>query len=269
MKVNQLDIKVEELSLNLERKKVLNSITERFIEGKVTTIIGPNGAGKSTLLKCLAGIYPFSQGDIHINGHSLSCYTLKERAKLIGYVPQSSESIFPLTVMETVLLGRKPYIKWGVKENDLQKVREVLDELELNNLAQSYLDEISGGQRQKAGIARVLAQEAPILLLDEPISALDIRYQFEVLQITRELAMKKNHLIVLVLHDLELAARFSDYIILLHNGKVWDAGTPKKVLTAENLRKVYKVEATIEQSKQGIQIIVDQPIKEGDEKDDD
>ncbi len=238
---------------------MLQSISAHFKQGEVTTIIGPNGAGKTTLLKCLAGVYS-SPGTIFVNDQDLYSYSLKDRAKLIGYVPQASGQQFPLTVMETVLLGRKPYIKWGVQKRDLQIVDDVLVDLELEDLADRYLDEISGGQRQKTGIARALAQEPQILMLDEPISALDIRYQFEVLQLVRSLAIEKGHLVILVLHDLELAARFSDTMLLLKEGKVWGDGTPNQVLTTKSLRDVYGVEAIINQTNLGMKITVERPI---------
>lgn len=244
----------------LGKNQVLQSISGQFKKGEVTTIIGPNGAGKSTLLKCLAGLYR-SEGEIWIDEQKLVDLSLKERAKLISYVPQASEQLFPLTVIETVLLGRRPFIKWGISPKDIQIVHDTLCELEIDGLAQRYLDEISGGQRQKVAIARALVQQAPILMLDEPISALDIRYQYEVLELARKLAVEKNQLVIMVLHDLELAARFSDTILLLHNGKIASTGSPKEIITTENLQEVYGVVARIDETDHGLKVTVEQPIK--------
>lgn len=252
-------IQVHDLSIKFGKNPILHHISAQFEKGQVTTIIGPNGAGKSTLLKCLAGIYPIQKNKVIINNRDMNSFTLKERAKLIGYVPQLNIPSFPLTVLETVLLGRKPHMGWGVSQKDLHVVQSVMEELDINLLADRYLDELSGGQRQKVSIARALAQESTIMMLDEPTSALDLKYQYEVLGLVRKLADEQGKLIILVLHDLELAARFSDRLLLLKDGKEFQTGVPANVITEANLRNVYGVDTEIFETKQGIKISVIAP----------
>jgi iron complex transport system ATP-binding protein len=254
-------IEVTNLSFKRSNKDILVNISTFFQKGNVTTIIGPNGAGKTTLLKCMAGFLKPSKGDITLNGTSLFHIPLKKRARKISYVPQATMPAFPLTVTEMVLHGRRPYVNWGITKKDHAIVSALLTKLEIDHLADRYIDELSGGQKQKAAIARALAQETEIVMLDEPTSALDIRYEFEVLQISRELAKKEGRTVIMVLHDLVLAARFSDSVVLVNDGKTVCHGTPSDVLTQQNLREVYKVDTMIEHRAVGMKISVTAPIK--------
>lgn len=166
--------------------------------------------------------------------------------------------------METVLLGRKPHMRWRVSTHDLQVVEQLLKWLKLERFADRYMDELSGGERQKVLIARALAQEPEILLLDEPTSALDIRHQLEVLELIRGLARQSNMLVVLVLHDLELAARYSDTIHMLHKGKIYASGTPEEVFVAKNMQHVYGVHMFIEPSRHGLKMTALKPVQSGE-----
>jgi iron complex transport system ATP-binding protein len=261
-------IEVKDLSFKRSNKDILVNLSTDFREGEVTAIIGPNGAGKTTLLKCMAGFLKPCEGDVTLNGTCLLEIPLKERARKMSYVPQATLPAFPLTVTEMVLHGRRPYVTWGVTKKDNMIVRNLLNKLQIDHLEASYVDEISGGQKQKAVIARALAQETEIVMLDEPIAALDIRYEYEVLQITRELAEKEGRTVIMVLHDLELAARFSDRVILMNHGEIFCQGTPGEVLTQPHLREVYKVDTVIEKGPAGVKITVVDSLKQGGRKND-
>lgn len=175
-------------------------------------------------------------------------------------MPQSAAEAFPYTVLETVLMGRKPHLKWGVSKKDLAVAGEILRYMRIDQMAGRYLDELSGGQKQKVLLARALAQEPEVLLLDEPTSNLDIRHQLEVLELVKDLAQQHRRTVVLVMHDLNLAARFSDKLVLLRDGRVFAAGRPKRVLTAESIGAVYGVEALVTDSKFGLQVFPLRPV---------
>lgn len=250
---------VKGLSFSYGKKGILNDIHLSLNKGEVISIVGPNGAGKTTLLKCMAGIYQTREDMIFVQGKKISGMPLNKRAQWIGYVPQHAPSGFPLTVIEMVLLGRKPYIRWGVRERDIKIVQYILSFLGIEHMANRYIDELSGGERQKVLLARALAQEPEILMLDEPTSALDIRHQLEVLELMKDLSRTKNHMIVLILHDLEWASRYSDRIIMLKEGTVFDIGHPSEVLTEKNIQDVYGVKVNIQEGEFGCKITAIQP----------
>lgn len=240
-------------------RALLQDVRMELAGGEVIAIVGPNGAGKSTLLKHIAAIIPPEKRKVWIDGQDVREYKPNELARKQGYVPQQTNSGLPLSVLDTVLLGRKPHMQWNVTSRDLAVVEQVLAELGLASFSDRQMEQLSGGERQRVLIARALAQEPDILLLDEPTSALDIRHQLEVLELVCRLAKGKDVLIVLVLHDLELAARYADRVFLMKNGEVAAAGEPEAVFTAENIRDVYGVEAEIERYAHGLKITAVRP----------
>ncbi|PZD95040.1 ABC transporter ATP-binding protein [Paenibacillus sambharensis] len=251
---------IENLFFGYGSTGILRGISLQLAQSQVVSIVGPNGSGKSTLLKCLARIVKPEQGEIRLFGKSLNAYSGGELAKKQGYVPQSTSETFPLSVTDAVLIGRKPHMKWGVSDRDLAIVGHVISFLGLEPLRHNYLNELSGGQRQKVAIARALAQEPEVLMLDEPTSALDIRHQLEVLELLKDLSRKSGSLVILVLHDLELAARYSDQLILMRQGVVHAMGKPEEVLTADHVKEVYGVEAEITEGRLGLQILALHPV---------
>lgn len=255
-----MDLQTVDLAFGYGSKEAIRGISLAFRQGECVSVIGPNGAGKSTLIKCLAAIHKPRKGTVLAGGKPLFALPPKERAKRIGYVPQQTAMTFPLTVTETVLLGRRPYVRWGVSDEDLRIAGRILEDLDLARLADRYVDELSGGERQKVLLARALAQQPGILLLDEPIAALDIRHQLGVLEKVRQLARRDGTLIVMILHDLELASRYSDRIVLMKNGEIYAAGAPDRVLTAEHIRDVYGVETLLEPGAYGMKITAVQPV---------
>ena len=205
--------------------------------GTVLAVVGPNGSGKSSLVKAIAGLCP-ADGSILFDGSPA-------RPTQIGYMPQDIGARAALTVLEVVLLGRLGKLGLRVGPADLAAVQAVLDELGIGALAPRYLAELSGGQRQLAFLAQALACQPPVLLLDEPISALDIRHQLQVLEIVRDLTRARGLATVIVVHDLNAAIRFADDLALLHKGRLVAHGAPDQVLTAQTLKDVFAVEAAV------------------------
>ncbi len=247
-----LKLVINDLSFNYAGNPVLKDVEFIVDSGEVLSIVGPNGSGKSTLLKCINRILKTKQNTVLINGKDASKINFKDLSKLIGYVPQSSTSTFSFTVFDVVLMGRRPYINWNLSDKDTEIVAEVLDYLGIGELAMRHFNELSGGEQQKVVIARALAQQPQTLLLDEPTSSLDIRHQLEILCIVRSLTQNQEHSVIVTMHDLNLASRFSDRLLMLKKGEIFACGTPKEVLTEENIREVYGIESKVSDSFMGI-----------------
>jgi iron complex transport system ATP-binding protein len=218
---------------------VLKNISFELRPHEILAVIGPNGTGKSTLLKCIDGLLKPRKGDILLNGRSTRGMPRREMAEYIGYVPQTPSYIFPFTVLDMVLLGRYPHKKH--KGKNLEKAYEALRLLDMENIAMRNFNEISGGQQQKVTIARAIAQEAEIFLLDEPTSNLDILHQLEVMELLRRFVREYDRSAVISMHDLNLTSRYADTVILLDQGKIVAAGEPFSVLTPENIAAIYHV----------------------------
>lgn len=230
---------------------VLNSVSLQLNPSEIVGIIGPNGSGKTTMLKCLNRILAPTQGDIMIHDQDASQMKRLDIAKLVGYVPQHSHSHGNHNsphVFEVVLMGRRPHATWQSSKADEQKVWDILTSLNIDKLASHHFDELSGGQRQKVLIARALAQEAKILLLDEPTSSLDIKHQMEVMDLLRELARSQGVSVCAIVHDLDLAMKYCDKVIMMNDGKIFSAGDSSEVITAQNIKEVYHVDAVINES---------------------
>ena len=238
-------LQIKDLVFSYGSTRILDRITMELGSSEVLGIVGPNGAGKSTLIRCIDQILVPEHGTVLLDGQDMKTMSRMEIAKRIGYVPQSVSTVFPATVFDTVLMGRRPHLGWRSSEEDIDMVLEVLTMLKIKSLAMRDFNEISGGQQQKVLIARALAQDSGIILLDEPTSNLDIKHQLEVMEIMRELVRKKEISVMMAIHDLNLAARYSDRIIMLNGGSIRDAGDPGSVLTAENIQSVYGVEVIV------------------------
>jgi len=183
--------------------------------------------------------------DIMLDDRDVSEISIKEMAKTIGYVPYSANDTFPLSVVDTVLMGRHPHSKWGTLDRDLDIVHDTLKMLGISHLAMRSFNELSAGQHQKVMLARGLVQEPEILLLDEPTSNLDVRHQLDVTKMLKRLTEERDILVIMISHDINIAAKYSDEIIMLHDGTIYAVGTPKEVITEENLKVVYQVETSI------------------------
>lgn len=240
-----LKLSINKLSFNYAATQILNEVDFDVELGEVLSIVGPNGSGKSTLLKCINRILKTKRNTILIDGQDTSKLNLKQLSMLMGYVPQTSTSSFPFTVFDIVLMGRKPYIHWNISDRDNEIVAEMLDFLDISHLAMRHFNELSGGEQQKVIIARALAQQPQLLLLDEPTSSLDIKHQLEILCMLKSLTQNKERSVIVSMHDLNLASRFSDRMLMLKKGSVYAVGTPEEVLTEENLKVVYGIKASV------------------------
>lgn len=244
---------------------VLENVTFEVQPGEVLGIVGPNGSGKSTLLRCLARILQPQVGIVFLDGKNLAVLRGREVGRCLGYVPPpGNEQTFSFTVLEVVLQGRRPHLTWGVGQRDMAVVCRALACLGLTHLADRQINELSSGQRQKVFIARALAQEPEVFLLDEPTATLDLRYQLEVLALMREFAKHRGQVVIVVLHDLNLAGRYSDRLLLLHNGRIFAAGSPRAVLSPENIRTVYGIEAVVTETQWGLQVTPVAPVGLGE-----
>lgn len=237
----------EKLSLSYDSTSVIRDIELHIPEGKISIIIGSNGCGKSTILRSLARLLKPTEGNIYLNGKDIHQHSSKEVAKKLAILPQAPEAPEDLTVKELCYYGRHPHkgLFARYSAEDHQIVEEALQATKLSNLSHRTLDALSGGQRQRAWIAMALAQGTELLLLDEPTTYLDLAHQIEVLELLRFLNQKRNCTIVMVLHDLNQAARYADHLISISNGQIYKEGSPAQVFTEEMIRDVFNLSSTI------------------------
>ena len=207
--------------------------------------MGPNGAGKSTLLKCLSLIVKPDKGKILLDNQDLRTITKRNIAKRIGYIPQTNNMKLPLKVFDLVMMGRRPYQKWLTGRDDHDKVWNILKLIHLEHLASHYVTELSGGEQQKVNIACALAQEPEILLMDEPTNNLDINHQLEIMNIINHLICKNELTVLTAIHDLNIASRFSNTVLMIKNGKILRCGSSADVITVNNIKALYNVEADV------------------------
>ncbi len=241
--INKLSIK--NLNFGYHNTRILKDFFMNVSDGQMVSIVGPNGSGKSTLIKCIDNIIAPSSGDVTVDRCDIGKMSRIEIAKKIAYVPQSSVRVFPNTVFDVVLMGRRPYLSWKGDRRDEEKVWEVLRLLGIEELGMSYFTELSGGQQQKVLIARALAQETGLILLDEPTSNLDVWHQIDVMEILRSLVKKQDLTALIAIHDLNMAARYSDKIMMMKKGRIIASGAPNDVMTGKNLETVYGIRASI------------------------
>lgn len=237
-------IRVEDLSFAYPHTKdILRGVSFSLEDGHCLALLGNNGAGKSTLLKCFNRIHEPQRGSITVDGVSVRQMKRHEIARTMAYVAQQTDA-GQLTVFDSVLLGRKPYIRMNPTDEDLQITRSVIRRMELEDYALRYTDELSGGELQKVVLARALAQQPKILLLDEPTSSLDLYNQHEVMKIASQIAREDGLSVIVVIHDLNLALRYCDRFMFIHQGGVYRYGD-ESVITAELLTDVYQVTAQV------------------------
>jgi len=248
-------LNVQHLHFSYGKRNVLSDVSFETDTGEILAVLGPNGSGKSTLLRCLTGILCPKQGGITLHNRAIAQCTAEQRARLIAYVPQKVETA-PLSVFESVLLGRKPYFTWKASKDDLEKVGEMLVRLGLDALAQRPVDQLSGGESQKTALARVLVQEPKLLLLDEPTSALDLKNQVEILVLLRKIVREQNLTAILTMHDINVAVRYTDRFLLLQNGKLV-GNVLRDGLTPELIESVYGLPVEIHTSERNMSFIIE------------
>jgi iron complex transport system ATP-binding protein len=235
-----MGISVKDLSFSYGTTMVLHGIEMNATAGKFTVLLGKNGSGKSTLLKLLAGLLPCKSGDINIMGKDIRSLSISDRAKVIGYLPQFHSPAFPFTVEEVVLTGRASYIFAIPGRKDMDKTDEAINKVGISHLRQRPYTELSGGERQLVMIARVLAQEPRVVLLDEPLSHLDLSNQIRFLALIKELIMS-GLTVVAVLHDPNIAFMYADDFILIKDGTIRDLHNDEKPWNASTLIDLYGV----------------------------
>ncbi|MDR2854810.1 MAG: ABC transporter ATP-binding protein [Methanomicrobiales archaeon] len=230
----------DKISVRYGSHEVVHQVSLSLRSGEVLCVIGPNGSGKSSLVKALAGVVDPFTGRLSLDGSPLSSRSRKEIAKHIGYVPQNLHYLTSSTVLEVVILGRRPHVHWSLSLHDLQVVEEAMKRVHVSHLADKLLSETSGGERQRVFLARTLAQEPDIFLFDEPTSSLDIKHQIEVFSMIKWLSALGKAVLVVV-HDLNFAYHFADRVLLMHGGHGVTLGKADDVMTKERIFEVYGV----------------------------
>ena len=234
-------LKTEDAHFSYDGEEALAGVTLEVERGRYVSLIGPNGAGKTTLLRLISGVLEPSRGKVEILGRDAAELTRREMARRVAVVPQETAIIFPFTAEEVVLMGRFPHLSpYGFESaGDLAVAREAMRLTETEAFAERAIQDLSGGERRRVIIARALAQEADILLLDEPTAFLDIKHQVEITALVQRLKKERDLTVVAASHDLNLAAAFSDTLVLLRRGKVFACGPPDQVVREEVLSEAY------------------------------
>lgn len=232
-------------------KPVLTDVSVRFPAGQVTSLIGPNGAGKTTLLMLIARLQAATQGEISIDGRNIASIAVRDYAKRVATLRQAPEFNLRLTVEELVAFGRFPYSRGNLTGQDRQAIDEAIAFLSLQHLRQAYIDELSGGQRQMAFLAMTIAQQTEYLLLDEPLNNLDMKHAVMIMRALRRLCDEQGRTVILVVHDINFAANYSDYIVAMKRGAVHCSGPVAQVVCEQRLRELFDLDFEILRSEQG------------------
>ena len=238
-----MKLSVKDLSFSYGGRKVLDKISFDVEDNSIVSILGPNGVGKTTLLRCLCNLHRPQEGSILVDGTDVLTLSGRELAKHIGYVPQSTKPV-RTTVFDTALIGRRPYMEWGVTKRDMEITEGVLDALGLTGLSMRYANEISGGEYQKVQIARAMVQEPEILILDEPTNNLDIANQHVTMHAILNAVSSRGMCTIMTMHDINLAVHYSDRFLFIKDGRVWAYGGPE-IITEELVHDVYGIDSDV------------------------
>ena len=254
---------VKDVSVRLGRRDVVRDVSLSAEPGEWLAIIGPNGAGKSSLLKAIAGVIP-CRGTVEIDGQPLERLLPRQRARRLAMVAQSPTIPEGISVVEYTMLGRTPHLGSFGRESasDLERVHAALTDLDVAGLAPRAVSTLSGGERQRVLLARALVQDTPVLLLDEPTTALDIGHQQDVMELVDRLRRERGITVIATLHDLTLASRYPDRLIMLVNGRVVAEGAPVDVLTESHLGQFYGASVTVLCTADGLAILPRRPYQE-------
>lgn len=241
-------LEIKNLNFGYETNIILSDINLIFSEGEFVGIIGPNGAGKSTLLKIIDGILPCQKDQVLLNNVAVGAYTRKQLSQIISYLPQEIEFAFSYTVDEVVRMGRFPYLKalGYYNHEDEHVIKNAMRIMDIERFIQRNFNELSGGEKQRVLIASALVQQPRILLLDEPTSALDLHHQIEIYQILKDQQRTKKLTIIIVTHDINLAAQYCDRMVIVHQGKIISDGTADEVLKFQTLQEIFGVKVYID-----------------------
>lgn len=239
-------LKISELTFSYDKKKiVLDHVSLKVPQGQILSVVGPNGTGKTTLLNCIVGGISPSSGEVWMDNRNLFQMSYRERAKILGYVPQLIKSDLNIKVMDYLLLGRTPFMRFRYKESDMALAEKVMEEIGITEYAMRDIWHISGGERQKVSIARALVQQPQVLLLDEPTSALDIRNQIDIMKLLQNICRTRNISILMTIHDLNLSLMFSDEAAMMKGNKIAYSGPAKEIINEDTIEEIYHVKTEV------------------------
>lgn len=238
-----MTVLIDSLVFSYADNRVLDGISTSIKKGSICAILGGNGCGKTTLLNCINKLLSANSGTITIDDHSVTNLTAQEIAKLISYVPQEHDNIFPYPVIEVVVMGRSPYLRIGQCPTDIDytEAEKALEKLGAKHISNQCFNKISGGERQIALIARALVQQSPIMILDEPTNHLDFSKKFSLMKLLKKISAEEQKTIITTTHDPNLIYSIADQVIMLKNGNVFTDGTPEETLNEKNILEVYGV----------------------------
>lgn len=239
-------LKAEDISVAIDGRVILNPSSFSVKKGELVGIIGPNGAGKSTMVKALCAMTPLASGKVYLKDQQIHTLPDKDRARMLAYMPQNTNVNFAYTVKDIVMTARYPYLKWWEQESqdDEKIVEESMRYMGVQHLANQQITDISGGERQRVILSKILAQQTDILVLDEPTAALDMGYADEIFQYCKQLCSEGKTILV-VEHDLERVSKFCHRLLLIHDGRIVANGTPQEVLTEANLLEAFSTETSV------------------------
>jgi len=246
-------IELQHITFGYGKDPLFRDLNVRIADGEFCAIIGPNGSGKTTLLKCIAGLLAVSEGRVEVNGRALKEYSTRALATQVAYVPQRQELVFDISVFDMVMMGRNPYQRqWQLANpHDDAIVEEMLGKCHLSHLRDRSISELSGGELQRTLIARAMAQQTPIMLLDEPLSNLDIAHKFEIMDILQRLNRDQNVLVVIILHDFPIALEYATHALLMQSGSILQHDEVKAVLSPENIQTCFQLGPEFQITAQG------------------
>ncbi|GAE37409.1 iron ABC transporter ATP-binding protein [Halalkalibacter akibai] len=238
-------VEVINVSKQYASKSVVENVSVNIRKGKITSFIGPNGAGKSTLLSIVSRLITKDEGEVKIDNIDISKTKSNELAKKISILKQSNHLSIRLTVKDLVSFGRFPYSQGNLSKEDLRHIEEAISYMELEDIQDKFLDQLSGGQRQRAHIAMVIAQDTEYILLDEPLNNLDMKHSVQIMKVLRKMVDELGKTIVIVLHDINFASCYSDFIVALKDGKIVKEGPAQEIITHSVLKEIYDMDIPI------------------------
>lgn len=248
-----MTLAISNLSFSYASKPVLHDIfVEDFKLGQLTALIGPNATGKSTFFRCVAGLLRANDASICVDGNDMKDIKRGDWHRAVCYMPQLFSSNAALTVFDVILLARKNMQGWRVSDDDVNVVADTLKMLNISHISEHFVGDISGGQQQIVSIAQAIVRQPSLYLLDEPTSALDLRHQLEIMTVIRDVTRERNVISIVAMHDLNLAARFADHVVLMREGKIISTGSPRDILASPELAETYGVNIDIHETKDGI-----------------
>lgn len=239
-------VEVKKIFKRYNNKTVVEDVSLKIEKGKITSFIGPNGAGKSTVLSMISRLISKDSGDVLIDGQDMSSFKSNDLAKKIAILKQANHINIRLTIRELVAFGRFPYSQGKLTKEDWKYVDEAIEYMELADMQDKFLDQLSGGQQQRAFIAMVIAQNTEYVLLDEPLNNLDMKHSVQIMKVLRRLADELGKTVIIVIHDINFASCYSDYIVALKDGKVVHNGPTEQVINSNVLKEIYDMDIEIQ-----------------------